>query len=176
MVIALRQSAESKTMFITFVDLTKAFDTVSRNGLCKILRKLGCLSQFLAMVIQLHEDQLGHVRHVNILSRSVTITNGVKQGCVLAPTLFTLFFSMMLQHVTEDLDDKDGVYIRFRTKSHTVWIIVHWPSQQRGYSEKIQRHFEKVPRYMQHCLPTLENTSSQSNELAIPSLPGYHFL
>ena len=27
----------------------------------------------------------------------------------------TLSFSMMLQHVTEDLDDKDGIYIRFRT-------------------------------------------------------------
>ena len=38
----------------------------------------------------------------------------MKQGCLLAPTVFTLFFTMILQHVTEDLDDEDGVYIRFR--------------------------------------------------------------
>ena len=71
---------------------------------------------FLAMSIQLHGGQLDRVRHSNILTRSFKITNGVKQGCVLVPTFFTLVFSMMLQQVTEDLVDKDsGVYIRFRT-------------------------------------------------------------
>ncbi|XP_050187470.1 uncharacterized protein LOC126648484 [Myiozetetes cayanensis] len=44
-----------------------------------------------------------------------SIANGVKQGCVLAPTLFTVFFSMMLQRATADLDDENGVYIRYRT-------------------------------------------------------------
>ena len=67
------------------------------------------------MVIHLHDDQLGQVRPSNILSWPFKITNGLKQGCVLALTLFTLFCSMMRQQVTEDLDDKDGVYIRFRT-------------------------------------------------------------
>ncbi len=33
---------------------------------------------------------------------------------VLAPTLFTILFSMMLQQTIEDLDNADGVYIRFR--------------------------------------------------------------
>ena len=36
--------------------------------------------------------------------------------------------------------------------------------------------FEKVSRHMQHRLPPMDNTSSQSNELATHSLPGYHFL
>ena len=39
----------------------------------------------------------------------------MKQGCILAPTLFTIFFSMMLHRATEDLDDDDSVYIRYRT-------------------------------------------------------------
>ena len=60
-VFALREIQEkcreqNKGLFITFVDLTKAFDTVSRNGLWKILSKLGCPPKFLVMVIQLHED------------------------------------------------------------------------------------------------------------------------
>ena len=33
----------------------------------------------------------------------------MKQSCVLAPTLFTLFFSMVFQQVIEDLDDEDGI-------------------------------------------------------------------
>ena len=41
-----------------------------------------------------HEDQRGQVRKSNDLSEPFTIFNGVKQGCVLAPTLFT----HLLQH------------------------------------------------------------------------------
>ena len=67
------------------------------------------------MVIQPHEDQLDQVKQSNILSRLFKITNSVKQGCVLAPFLFTLVFGMMLQQITEHLDVKDGVYICFRT-------------------------------------------------------------
>ncbi len=119
MVFVLRQIQEkcreqNKALYVSFVDLTKAFDTVSRQGLWKILEKLGCPPKFLTMIIQLHEGQLGQVRHSNNLLQPFPIANGVKQGCVLAPTLFTILFSMMLQQTTEDLDNADGVYIRFR--------------------------------------------------------------
>jgi hypothetical protein len=51
------------------------------------------------MVIQLHEDQRGQVRLNSNLSETFSIINSVKQGCVLAPTPF----SMMLKQVTKDL-------------------------------------------------------------------------
>ncbi|XP_078612812.1 uncharacterized protein LOC144882704 [Branchiostoma floridae x Branchiostoma japonicum] len=119
MVFVLRQLQEkcreqNKGLYVTFVDLTKAFDTVSRKGLWQIMERLGCPPKFLSMVIQLHESQRGQVRSRNDLSESFPITNGVKQGCVLAPTLFTIFFSVMLQQATEDLGDEDGIYIRYR--------------------------------------------------------------
>ncbi|KAJ7427096.1 hypothetical protein WISP_09629 [Willisornis vidua] len=63
---------------------------------------------FLKMII-------GQVRYDDAHSEPFPITNGVKQGCLLAPTLFTIFFSMMLQKATADLDDKNGIYIRYRT-------------------------------------------------------------
>ena len=37
-------------LYMTFVDLTKAFDTVSRDGLFKIMAKFGCPAKFIAMV------------------------------------------------------------------------------------------------------------------------------
>ena len=120
MVFVLRQLQEkcreqNLSLFITFVDLAKAFDTVSRKGLWAILGKLGCPPKFLTMIPQLHEGQLGQVRHGNELSQPFHISNGVKQGCVLAPTLFSIFFSMMLEEAMKDLDKDEGVYIRFRT-------------------------------------------------------------
>ena len=70
---------QKKGLFITFVDLTKVIDTLGRKGLWKILWKLDCPPKFLTMVIQLKEDQLGRMRHSNILSRPFKITNGKKQ-------------------------------------------------------------------------------------------------
>ena len=120
MVFVLRQLQEkcreqNKALFITFVDLTKAFDTVSREGLWQILIRLGCPPKFMKMIMQLHEEQKGRIRLNNDLSEPFPIKNGVKQGCVLAPTLFSIFFSMMLKQATDDLSDDDLVYIRFRT-------------------------------------------------------------
>ena len=43
-------------LYMTFVDLTKAFDTVSRDGLWKIMAKFGCPPRFIAMMRQLHDD------------------------------------------------------------------------------------------------------------------------
>ena len=48
------------------------------------------------------------------LSGIFPINNGVKQGCVLVPTLFSIFFSIMLHEAKEDLPE--GIYIRFRTE------------------------------------------------------------
>ena len=56
---------------------------------------------------------MGRVKHNGALSDSFPIANGVKQGCVLAPTLFSILFSLMLREAKEDL--VDGIFIRFRT-------------------------------------------------------------
>ena len=119
MVFALRQVQEkcreqNKGLYISFVDLTKAFDTVNREALWHILQRLGCPPKFLEMTKLLHEDQMGKVRLGNDLSRPFEIRNGVKQGCVLAPTLFSIFFSTMLNHAFSDETDEDAIYIRYR--------------------------------------------------------------
>lgn len=88
---------QNKGLYATAVDLTKAFDTVNRTGLWLILERLGCPPKFLQMVIQLHENQRGQIRLNGNLSEPFPISNGEKQGCVLATTLFSIFFSMMLK-------------------------------------------------------------------------------
>ena len=102
-------------LYAAFVDLTKAYDTVSRYGLWKILARLVCPPKFLTILHQLHEGQQGQVKHNGSLSGSFPVSNGVKQGCVLAPTLFSIFLSIMLREAKEGLPG--GIYIRFRTDS-----------------------------------------------------------
>ena len=69
--------------------------------------------KFLQMVIQLHENQCGQVRLNGDLSEPFPNSNAVKQGRVLAPTLFSNSFTVMLKQATEDLDDDEVMYVRY---------------------------------------------------------------
>nr|VZI23149.1 unnamed protein product [Spirometra erinaceieuropaei] len=89
-------------LYSTSVDLTKAFDTVNREGLWKIMQKFGCPERFTQMVRQLHDGMMARVTDNGAVSEAFAVTNGVKQGCVLAPTLFSLMFSAMLMDAYRD--------------------------------------------------------------------------
>ena len=128
MVFALQQLQEkcrlqNQDLYLCFIDLTKAFDTVNREGLWHILEKAGCPKHFVGIIRSFHENMKASVREGSEKSPSFDVTSGTKQGCVLAPTLFSIFFSMML-HVAFK-DTTDGVDIKSRcdvglcrTKTH----------------------------------------------------------
>ena len=99
-------------LYMTFVDLNKVFDTVSREGLCKIMAMFGCPAKFIAMVRQFHDGMLARVQNDGEFSDPFPVTNGVKQGCVLASTLFSMMFSAILTDAFQDGDN--GIPIRYR--------------------------------------------------------------
>nr|VZI25879.1 unnamed protein product [Spirometra erinaceieuropaei] len=105
-------------LYSTFVDLTKAFDTVNREGLWKIMQKFGCPERFTQMVHQLHDGMMARVTDNGAVSEAFAVTNGVKQGCVLAPTLFSLMFSAMLMDAYRD--ERPGIRIAYRTDGHLL--------------------------------------------------------
>ena len=118
MVFTLRQLQEKcieqhQDLYIMFVDLTKAFDTVSRPALWAILSRLGCPPKFVRMIRAFHEGMMARVIENGDVSDPFPVSNGVKQGCVLAPTLFSLIFSVMLSSALSGSDD--GILICFRT-------------------------------------------------------------
>ena len=100
-------------LYAAVIDQTKAFDTVSvsRDGLWKILVHLGCPPKFLTILHQLHEGQQGQVKLNGSLSGSFPFSNGVMQGFILVPRLFSIFFRIMLHKAKDNLPD--GIYIHF---------------------------------------------------------------
>jgi hypothetical protein len=101
-------------LYITLIDFTKAFDTVNRNGLWRVMEKFGCLKLFTNIVKQFHEDMTARVLNDGVLSDPFHVTNGVKQGCVLALTLFSMMFAAMLTDSSPD-QNEGGVKIPYRT-------------------------------------------------------------
>lgn len=118
MVFSLRQLQEkcreqNRPLYLAFIDLTKAFDLVSREGLFALLERIGCPPTLLKIIVSFHENMQASVFYDGSLSNSFPIKSGVKQGCVLAPTLFGIFFSMLLQHAF--ISTNDGVFLRTRS-------------------------------------------------------------
>ena len=72
-------------LYMTFVDLIKAFDSVGRDELWNIMAKFGgCPARFITMVRQSHDGMRARVQSDGEYSEPFPVTNGVKQGCVLA--------------------------------------------------------------------------------------------
>ena len=127
MIFAERQLQEKcqeqhQDLYTTFVDLTKAFDTVSRKGLWRIMEKFGCPSKFINMVRQFHDGMQARVLDDGDCSEAFPVTNGVKQGCVLAPTLFSMMFTAMLSDAFCD-DHDTSIGFRYRTDGRLLNAI-----------------------------------------------------
>ena len=76
------------------------------------MAKFGCPPRFIAMVRQFHDGMKARVQNDGEFSEPFEVTNGVKQGCVLAPTLFSMMISAMLMDAFQDSDT--GFPIRYR--------------------------------------------------------------
>ena len=61
---------------------------------------------------QFHDGMLAKVQNDGEFSDPFPVTNGVKQGCVPASTLFSVMFSVMLTDAFQDCDN--GIPIRYR--------------------------------------------------------------
>ena len=89
MIFCLRQLQEKgieqdRPLYKVFVNFSKAFNTVGRIGLWQLLRTYGCPEKFTNMIEALRTGMIANVS-VGEVSESFSVTNEVKQGCVLAP-------------------------------------------------------------------------------------------
>ena len=75
------------------------------------------------MIEALHTGMMANVSVGGEVSESFCVTNGVRQCCVLAPTLFSIFLSAMLDEPFRDM--RNGVYIQSR-QSVDLFNVAHF--------------------------------------------------
>ena len=114
--------ALSRTNLCTWY-FNKAFDTVWMTGLWQLLRNYGCPEKFTSIIETLHTRMMAYASVGWAIAEPFSVTNGVKQGCVLVPTIFSIFLSAMLDETLGGIGD--GVYIQFR-QSADLFNVAHF--------------------------------------------------
>ena len=88
-----KQFSKNQKLYLAFIDYRKSFDSINRQALFKILECNGITGNFLNAIKALYTTVVVAVRNNGEMSNHFQCPNGLKQGCLLSPKLFTIFIA-----------------------------------------------------------------------------------
>ena len=92
---------KGQKLYVAFVDFKKAFDSVHHDKLLQAMQKEGVQGKFFASIKSMYDSLLSCVRANGEYSDFFDCPVGVRQGCVLSPTIFSLFINQLANYITE---------------------------------------------------------------------------
>ena len=143
--IILEQSLEwNSPLYINFVDYEKAFDSVDRQTLWKLLRHYGIPEKITNIIRNSYEGMTCRVVHGRQLTDAFEVRTGVRQGCLLSPFMFLLTMDWVMKTSTaqgrngiqwtpwKQLDDLDYADQRGKSKVLKVNTVTDTPIMLEG--------------------------------------------
>ena len=83
--IIMEQSLEwNSPIYINFIDYEKAFNSVDRETMWKLLRHYGVPEKIISLIWCTFQDMSCRIAHTGKLSESFKVKTGVRQGCLLS--------------------------------------------------------------------------------------------
>ena len=103
-------------LYVCFIDLTKAYDSVDRTLLWTVLARFGVPQIMISVIRQFHDGMRACVRlDDRVCSRWLAVEQGLRQGCVLALFLFKIFFAAVI----------NLAFMRFKADKGIMDALVH---------------------------------------------------
>jgi hypothetical protein len=93
-----------KTLYLTFIDYTKAFDTVDHHELFHVLLRMGIPKHLVVLIQQLYRQQKAAVRWNGEMTEWFDIGQGTRQGCNISPSEFNLYAEDIMRRAAEKND------------------------------------------------------------------------
>ena len=119
-----------RKLYVNFVDFEKAFDSIHRDSLWKILRHYGIPTKVVNVIKSYYKNFSCSVGHSDTFFK---VKTGVRQGCVMSALLFNVVIDWVmkktteeaprgirwgLQNTLEDLDFADDIALLSNTHQH----------------------------------------------------------
>ena len=96
---SLKKQEFQKSIYLCFIDYSKAFDCVDHNKLWKILKEMGIPDHLSCLLRNLYAGQEATVRTGHGTTGWLQIGKGVHQGCILSPCLFNLYAEYIMGNI-----------------------------------------------------------------------------
>ncbi|VDP43876.1 unnamed protein product [Schistosoma margrebowiei] len=165
--VIVEQSIEwNSSLYINFIDYEKAFDSVDRITLWKLLRHYGVPPKIVNIIQSSYDGLHCKIVHGGQLTKSFEVKTGVRQGCLLSPFLFLLVIDWIMKTSTsegkhgiqwtsrmqlDDLDIADDLALLSQTQQQMQekTTSVAAASAEKGFN--IHKRKSKVLRYNTAC-------------------------
>ena len=109
-------------LYVCFIDLTKAYDSVDRIPLWTIVARFGVPQNIISVILQFHDGMRVCVRLDDKLGSGwFAVEQALRQGCVLTPLLFNIFSAAVT----------NVAYTRFKADKGIMAAWVH-PRKKKG--------------------------------------------
>ena len=96
--IIVEQSMEfDSSLYINFVDYEKAFDSLDRDTLWKLLQHYGIPEKIITLIRNTYDGMTYKVTHAGRLTESFQVKTGVRQGCLLSPFMFLVAIDWIMK-------------------------------------------------------------------------------
>lgn len=163
-----RQLDKSNKCIGIFLDLAKAFDTVSITDLLSRLEKLGVRGLTLDLFTSYLSDRTQRVNIGDYQSTDEIVTFGVPQGSVLGPSLFLIYINELC-----NMSLRQGMVFTFADDTALIFHGVDWKETQ--YMAEIG--LNQVMTWLNNNLLTLNVTKTKYIAFSITntSLPCKNF-
>ena len=115
----LRESKKRrKELIVMAIDFEKAFDSVERGCLIRVMKRCGCDPMVIETVAQLYMNDSIEVYLGNKKIFKINISSGIRQGCTLSPILFV----MVVNGIIRKLQDTG---LGYRNKSFYLPVLFY---------------------------------------------------
>ena len=104
----------------SFIDYAKAFDCVDHNKLWKILKEVGIPDHLTSLLRNLYAGQEVAVRTGHGPTDWFQIGKGVRQGCILSPSLLNLYAEYIMRNTGLD-EAQAGIKIAGRNINNLIY-------------------------------------------------------
>lgn len=95
---------EKKTLIITSIDYSKAFDSIKRNKIVEILINYKVHPLLISAIVNIYQDDKTLLNITEDITTEMTVTSGIRQGCTGSTTIFKL----ITYHIIQEMEKRRG--------------------------------------------------------------------